>query len=319
MALGASDFTELFATTLQKYERELIDNVLTKHPTLDLFKDQAKSYTGRGLVIPLRAARLDRTSVTDESGTFSTAVDGPVVGSAVFDWSKPIVTPTRVVWEELQQNTGKEQIVSLLKAHKDTAVDDHATFLANGLHALTKATGMFESLATIVSDEGEVGGIDPADEDKEYWASTVRYIPDSDETIRKAFRTVENDLYVSTGGRHKVTHIICGRDVFEEYVDSFDDNVRYVEFGEGQTKFTAIMFGEIQVRLDPDCPADRAYFLNQDSLRFGYLNGNLMKVQPSQSITGTLDFTTPVASIIGFGVDERRANGVLIRDDEPAE
>ena len=328
-ALGASEFTELFATTLQKYERELIDNVLTKHPTLDLFKDQAKSQTGRGLVIPLRAARLDRTAVTDESGSFSTSKDGPIVGSAVYSWSRPIVTPTRVVWEELQQNTGKEQIVSLLKAHKDTAVDDHATFLAQGLHAATPATGMFESLATLVNDTGEVGGIDPSDPDKDYWKATVRTIvpdkyddgsdnPDG-QSIRKAFRTVANDLYVSTGGRHKVTHIIAGRDVFDEYEDSFDDKVRYVDFGEGQTKFTAIMFGEIEVRLDPDCPADKAYFLDKSSLRAGYLNGNLLKVQPSQTITGTLDFVTPVASVIGFGVDERRANGLLIRPEpEPA-
>jgi len=308
-AIGAPEFTELFATTLQQYEKQLIDNVLTKHPTLDLF-------------IPLRAARLGRTAVTDESGTFSTAKDGPVVGSAVFGNSRPIVTPTRVVWEELQQNTGKEQIVSLLKAHKDTAVDDHATFLAQGLHALTPAAGMFESLATIVSDTGAVGGIDPAAGNKGYWKATVRHIPaegPGSQTIRKAFRTVENDLYVSTGGRHKVTHIIAGRDIFEEYVDSFDENVRYVEFGQGQTKFTAVMFGAIEVRLDPDCPADRAYFLDESSLRFGYLNGNLMSVQPSQVITGTLDFTTPVASVISVGVDERRANGLLIRGAEPDE
>lgn len=315
MALGASEFTELYATTLQKYERELIDNVLTKHPTLDLFKDQAKSYTGRGLVIPLRAAKLDRTAVTDESGSFSTTKDGPVVGSAVFGNSRPIVTPTRVVFEELQQNTGKEQIVNLLKAHKDTAVDDHANFLAQGLHASSKAAGMFEPLATIVSDTGAVGGIDPSDPDKDYWQATVKTIDAADQSIRKAFRTVANDLYVATGGRHKVSHIICGRDVFDEYEDSFDDKVRYVEFGEGQTKFTALMFGEIEVRLDPDCPADRAYFLDKSSLRFGYLNGNLMKVQPAQTLTGTLDFVTPVASIISVGVDERRANGLLIRTD----
>lgn len=316
MALGAAEYNELISTTLKHHESELIDNVLTSHPTLDLFKSNAKSANGRGLTIPLRAARLGRTTVTDESGTFSTSKDGPVVGTAVYPWSRPIVTPTRNVWEELQQNTGREQLIDLLKVHKDTAVDDQATFIAQGLHAASAAPGMFSSLADIVSATVPVGGIDPTETGKAYWRSTVRTIPETgtgSQSIRKAFRTVANDIQVATKNRHKVTHIVAGREVFEEFEDSFDDAVRYVEFGEGQTRFTAIKFGDLEVRLDPDCPADRAYFLDIKTWRFRYLNGNLMKVQPSQPLPGTLDFVTPIASVISVGTDERRANGLLIR------
>ncbi|WP_289294393.1 phage major capsid protein [uncultured Reyranella sp.] len=320
--LGAPEFTELFATTLEKYESELIDNVLTSHPTLDLFRKNAKSANGRSLVIPLRAARLSRTSVTDASGTFSTSVDGKVVGAAVYKWSRPIVTPTRVEWEELQQNTGEQELIDLLKAHKDTAVDDHATFLAQGLHAPTPASGMFQSLATIVSDTGTIGDINPSLSGKEYWRSPVHQSDSQDESIVKAFRTLENDIIVGTAGRHRTDAIVAGRDVYEEYVDYMDDKVRYVNAEGGQTKFKGVYFGDIEVRLDPDCAPNTAYFLDTKTWRFRFLNGNLMKVQPSQSITGTLDFVTPVASMVSVGVDERRANGKLVRtitpDPEPA-
>ena len=100
-----------------------------------------------------------------------------------------------------------------------------------------------------------------------------------------------------------------------EYEDSFDDKVRYlVTTGDsGQGQFRIIMDGDIEVRLDPDCPEDRAYFLDVNSWRFGFLNGNFMKVQPAQTITGTLDFVTPVASVLSVGVNQRRSNGLLIR------
>lgn len=311
--LGAPEFTELFATTLEKYESELVDNVLTSHPTLDLFKSNAKSSHGRSLVIPLRAARLHRTSVTDSSGTFSTSVDGKVVGAAVYDWSRPIVTPTRVEWEELQQNTGEQELIDLLKAHKDTAVDDHATFLAQGLHDKTPVAGMFQSLETIVSDTGEIGKIDPATAGKEYWRSSVHTSSQAGESIIKAFRTLENDIIVATKGRHSCDAIVAGRDVYEEYVDHLDDKVRYVNAEGGQTKFKGVWFGNIEVRLDPDCGPGTAFFLDTKTWRFRFLNGNLMKVQSSQPISGTLDFVTPVASMISVGTDERRANGKLIR------
>ena len=77
--LGDTNFTQLFTSTLQKYEKTLVDNVLLDHPVLEIFKKSAKSMTGRGLVVPLRAADLSATGYTDASGTHSTAVsaDGP--------------------------------------------------------------------------------------------------------------------------------------------------------------------------------------------------------------------------------------------------
>ena len=322
-ALGAAAYTELVATTLEKIEADLVDQIFTRHPTLDMLKQYAKSYTGRSMVLNVEAAEDDNTVVTDASGTFATTVSPDIVGAAEYNWSAPYVSKVRVQWADLQKNTGKEAIVDRLTAHIENVKKSHAKRIVQGIHKAAGAVGAgeFSSLDQIVgthADTATVGGITAADADH-YWNATRLTIPVSTEaggqSIRKAFRTMRNELLVNTSNDATVTHIIAGRKVFEEYEDSFDDKVRYmVTTGDaGQGQFRIIMDGDIEVRLDPDCPEDRAYFLDVNSWRFGFLNGNFMKVQPAQTIVGTLDFVTPVASVLSVGVNQRRSNGLLIR------
>jgi hypothetical protein len=322
-ALGAAQYTELVASTLEKIEADLVDQIFTKHPTLDMFKQYAKSYTGRSMVLNVEAAEDDNTTVTDASGTFATTVSPDIIGAAEYNWSSPYVSKVRVQWATLQKNTGKEAIVDLLTAHVENVKKSHAKRIVAGIHkaAGSVGAGEFNSLDQLVgthADTATIGGITAADADH-YWNATRLTIPVSTEAggqdIRKAFRTMRNELMVNTSNDARVTHIIAGRKVFEEYEDSFDDKVRYLLTGgdSGQGQFRVIMDGDIEVRLDPDCPEDRAYFLDVNSWRFGYLNGNFMKVQPAQTIVGTLDFVTPVASVLGVGLNQRRNQGLLIR------
>lgn len=326
-ALGASEYTELVASTLEKIEADLVDQIFTKHPTLDMLKQYAKSYAGRSLVLNIEAAEDDNTVVTDAAGTFATTVSPDVIGAAEYTWSNPYVSKVRVHWADLQKNTGKEAIVDRLTAHIENVKKSHAKRIVQGIHKAAGAVtaGEFSSLDQLVgtfADTATIGGITSADADH-YWNAVRLTIPvEGDaggQTIRKAFRTMRNELLVRTSNDAKVTHIIAGRKVFEEYEDSFDDKVRYmVSTGDaGQGQFRVIMDGDIEVRLDPDCPEDRAYFLDVSSWRFGILNGNFMKVQPAQGITGTLDFVTPVASVLSVGLNSRRSNGLLIRTGGP--
>lgn len=328
-ALGAPEYTQLIASTLEKMEPTLVDNIFTEQPTLDLIKKNAQSYTGRSLVLNLELGESEDTVVTDESGTFANDVSDDFIGSAEFDWSMPYVSKTRQLWRVLQMNQGKEALVNLAEAHINNMMKSHQRRIVAGVFKTADTVGAteFNSLDMLVSDaaydaaEGFTVGKIPT------WEAGTPNVPDGDSVwqatrltiadtvdIRKAFRTMRNELMVNTLGDAKVTHVIAGRDVFEELEDSFDDKVRYVDFSEGQTRFRAIYDGDIEVRLDPDCQPERAYFLDVSSLKFGYLNGNMMKVQTPQFIPNTLDFITPAASVFALGVNERRRNGLLIRD-----
>lgn len=321
-ALGTEYYTELIASTLERIEPTLVDQVFTKHPTLDLFKSQVKSYSGRSLVLNLEAAEDDNTVVTDNSGTFTLDKSPDIIGAAEFGWSQPYVSRVRLEFKTLQKNSGKEAIVDLLSAHIENVKKSHAKKIVDGLHKMGNTVNTateFNSLDLIVGNSDvnpTVGGI-TADDADHYWNSTRLTIPVADEAggmpIRKAFRTLRNELLVRTSASAEVTHIVAGRKIFEEFEDSFDDKIRYVDFEKGQTRFRGIYDGDIEVRLDPDCPEDRAYFLDVNAWRFGTLNGHFMKAQPAQVITGTLDTITPLVSVLSVGINQRRSQGLLIR------
>jgi hypothetical protein len=158
MALGNAAFTQLFATTLQKYEKVLADNVLLTHPTLELFKQESKSQTGRGLVIPLRAANLGATAYDTASGSggYSTSVSADTIGAAVYDWSKTVLTPFRVKHSDILQNTGPEQVVNLVEEYVKGATADHQDFIVAELWATSSSTGDILALNELIAATDKV-------------------------------------------------------------------------------------------------------------------------------------------------------------------
>jgi len=326
-ALGDAFFVQTFTTTLQRYEKQLVDNVLLEHPTLELFKGLSKSVTGRGVVIPLRASTLGATGYTDASGTMSTAVSTDIMGSAVYNWANEIVTPFRLKHRDILQNSGPEQIVSLVEEYVKAAQADHSDFLVAELHGLAAAysTGNVFSLDMIVGNASSdayydsvnaqweaIGGINPNTAGKGYWQATRQEIAKADKDIVAAMRTIANEVYRAS--RKRPTDVIAGFDCFEELEAFLQTKGQYTNpQGTANTRFTEIKFGDLTVRLDPDCQDDRMYFLNRSTLRFAYCAGEFMKSYPAQVIEGTLDTVVPIASTVLFGVSERRANGLLIR------
>ena len=326
-ALGDAFFVQTFTTTLQRYEKQLVDNVLLEHPTLELFKGLSKSVTGRGLVIPLRASTLGATGYTDASGTHSVSVSTDIMGSAVYNWANEIVTPFRLKHRDILQNSGPEQIVSLVEEYVKAAQADHQDFLVSQLHGLAPAytTGAVFSLDLLVGNASSdayynsvnpaweaIGGIDPNDAGKDYWQATRQEIAKGSKDIVAAMRTIANEIYRAS--RKRPTDVIAGFDCFEELEAFLQSKGQYTNpQGTANTRFTEIKFGDLTVRLDPDCQDDRMYFLNRASLRFAYCAGEFMKSYPAQPIEGTLDTVVPIASTVLFGVAERRANGLLIR------
>jgi len=322
--LGHPDFDELLSTTVQKLESELVDQVFESHPTLEALKPSVEKGDGPNINIPVRGALLGRTAVSDELGTFSTAVDGPIAGVAKYDFSNPIITPTSVAFRQIALNSGPNQVISMVKAHLQMAKDDHATTLAAWLHAdasdVADASVPFNSLDALVgnadSDNAAVsngrynlGGINSAT--SAWWQATRQSISDATD-IRLAFRQVSNSVMDRSSKKANV--IIAGGDIFDEYEASLDDQIRYNALSTGDTRFRELRFDGTTVRRDGiDCPADRAYFLYTPALVVRHLAGYFMKVEKTQRVQGTLTDVVPMATMLAVGTNERRAHGLLIR------
>jgi hypothetical protein len=157
MALGQNDFNELLSATVQKIEKQLVDNVLTAHPTLDFLKANVKSATGPSVIFPIIAADDTSTVFTDASGSFSTAKSSDILGVAKYDWAEPLVSKVRVEFKQLEMNNGPEAVVSLAKAHLDAAVKGHGKKIATVLHTAGSAgAGAFNTLDEIISSSDKL-------------------------------------------------------------------------------------------------------------------------------------------------------------------
>lgn len=316
-ALGASQFTELLASTRDKITTQgAVDNVTKPHPALDVLRPLFSNGTGESLRANLQLAEEDGGALTDASGTFDTSVSSDIIGSAVFAWSNPRVSRVRLPYKTLQQNAGPEALVKLATTHMTAATRAHTAKIAKALHALDAAVtaGSPISLDQLVSDKKAVGGIDPATQAN--WKASRLYIPTEDKNIVQALRTVKYAIS-DNGGDTTGQILLAGGDVFEEYLEFMDDKVRYPSLAKGDTEFDQVLFDGTILRRDPDCPRDRVYFLQPKSLEAEYLNGNFMKVQPAQQVPGTLDYVTPMASIYALGTNKRNDHGLLVRGAEP--
>lgn len=323
-ALGQEDFDELLSTTVQKLESELVDQVFESHPTLDALKGIANKGDGPSIIQPIRLGLVNRTTVSDEMGTFNTSVDGPIAGVAKYEYSNPIITPTSVAFRTLALNAGPNKVIDLVKAHLQAAKDDHATTLASYLHApaadVADSSVPFNSLdalvgnvasddAAVASGSYKLGGIDSSTVSS--WQATRQTISDATD-IRLAFRTVANEVLDRSGKKADI--ILAGADVFDEYEATLDDQIRYNALTVGDTRFRELRFDGVTVRRDGnDCPDDRAYFLYTPAVLVKHLAGYFMKVEKTQRVQGTLTDIIPMATMLAVGTTERRTHGLLIR------
>lgn len=347
MALGADAFDELVTSTLQKIDKGVLyDQVTKRHPTLDWLRSMEKSATGRELIVNLELAEDASTQWTDDSGSFSTAVSDEILGAAVYDWSDPLVSSIRLRYKRLKKNQGKTQVLNLLQVHINSMIKAHRLKLVRAVHARADLdvvnadgtypvdAGQFLSLDQLAGNAAydadpkgdaslanafQVGKIDAAVQD--HWQAQRIESPSTvGETgyfdIRKAFRHVENELFVATDDGSGIDKVIAGRDIFEELQDSFY-NVAEVrqnpDSSSGQTHFPTIYHGKLEIRLDPDAPPRRAYFLDNSAVDLFALAGTFMEKEPTQFIPGNLDRVTPVATILSLVTNSRRSLGLLRR------
>lgn len=303
--------TELIAATAAAMTTsEVVDNVLTMNPATELFKDSAKSYTGYALQANILGGTKSSTWATNDSVDYTSAVDGEIVGRVSYDWSKALITPTRLRYVDLAKNSGKEQIVDLAKTHLNAAYESTAAAINTQLHASSTGSTGLETFATIIKATGTVGSIDQST--STWWKSTVKTYTTGQADIRKAFQSTINAILVA-GGKAP-THILAGLNIFEAaqtYVASKGQVQITGSNGAADLLFQTVVVDGVEVRLDSGLADDVAYLIHKPSLVCGYLDGNFAKVLEPKIVPGTADYDILTTSILAFGTTSRRDHARL--------
>jgi hypothetical protein len=172
------NFNTLAATTLQKYVPHMADQIFKKHVLLKylLGKARKNSVSGRSFVVPVMSEEND--TVVTFSGFDHLDLTPQEVGTAAdYQW-KRLAVSVAISGEEQEWNSGKEQVIALLKA-KTQQAEMSAAKKFNTMFITSDGTGNggkdWLGLAALVGDAATgpatLGGITVATDP--WWVSPI--------------------------------------------------------------------------------------------------------------------------------------------------
>jgi hypothetical protein len=271
MAAGNTAFGTdgLISTTLQNYRKKLEEQIFTQKILLHLLKKKGMpSQSGRSIVQPLLYGELTSKGSYEDDDTFTPPTrDG--ITSAEFPW-KFYRASIMFTGPELAQNSGPQQLLSLVKARTlqaelSVSEDFNRLLYLDGTGGGGKDP---HGLDLILNTTGTYAGIDRADALNAWWRANRTAVGGA--LTLPILRTAYNN---PTEGKAAPTNIITTQEGFETYEGFLQDQVRHEDTELGDAGFQSLMYKAAPIVFDRHVQDGRYYFLNMDYIEWTTLNG----------------------------------------------
>lgn len=277
-------WNDLVTTTLENRRRALTDNVMNANVLLSKLKQRGNvdlASGGRTLVEELEY---------DENSTFGW-YDGyeliditpqQVFSAAEYNW-KQAATSVTISGAEMAMNSGREQMIPLLRSR----ISNAETSMSNGIATSIYSNGTGDSgkeiggLQLLVADapgSGTVGGIDRAS--FTFWqnqfkdAATV-FSSLTSASVQALMQEIWTEIVAAPGPQGPGTGpdlIVAGSNAFTTFWNSLLEIQRLNQPDKGTSGFRSLSFmgpgGEAPVFFDPVCNTNRMYFLSTRYLKY---------------------------------------------------
>jgi hypothetical protein len=312
MALAShtpSTWNDILSTTMHNYHKTLTDNIFNSRPLLNYLMSNGrvkKISGGISIVEPIIYTDGDADSYSEWDTVTVTPVN--TATAAQFDW-KQLYATVAISGLEEAQNNGKEMIVSLLEAKIMQAEDTLKTKLNGMLFGTTAGTtpaNDFTSLIDLVDDVAVAGGIDPAGET--WWKSIVTAVGAVDAAgLEAAMRTAYNSA--SDSGNDRVDSLFTDDAVFGFYESTLTPQVRYTDTAKANLGFQNLMFKNVPLFWDFQCPAGVMLGLNSKYVGLTIHSDRDFKQSPfTDNMSGSLG-----APASGAGIGSASGNALDAR------
>ncbi len=229
MALPSTTFTEMVTTTLRYVDNELTDNVSNNNALLRKLKQRGNIKTVAGgyeAQYPISYAENSTYSRISGYDTFNINSSN-VLTSDKYDWATVVITVT-ASGDEIRRNSGKEQMINLVKARKQNAMDTAANGFSVDLYSDGSLQNQIVGLAGIIQTNGQgtVGGINSTTQT--WWRNKFREIPGSGtytkDTIQGEMNALWMDIY---RGNDRTDLIVSSHDFYSVFEAGLDQYARY--------------------------------------------------------------------------------------------
>jgi hypothetical protein len=276
MASPNSTFTELVTTTLRNHPTEVADNVSAHNALYRYLKDKGQIELldgGYEIVRPLdwasnstyqRFAGYDTLNVNSSN----------VLTAAKYDWVQAAVHVV-ASGDELRKNSGKEQLINLMKARVKNAMRTAANNMSIDLFSSGALSNQMGGLGAIITSDGTgtVGGINSAT--YTFWANQYREMTGTSTWSKSTIKGDMNAIYLTcVRGNDAPNLIISTNDFYAAYWESLQDLARYNDPAGSGSKatagYTALKYVNADVVYDSNsnftATGEKMYFLNLDYL-----------------------------------------------------
>jgi len=274
MASPNSTFTELVSTTFRNHRAEIKDNV-TKNNALyrRLVGKERFSLEDGGLSIVVPLDYAENGSYQRFSGYDRLDISpSDVISAAEFQW-RQIAINVIASGQELRTNSGKSQIIKLVKARTTNAIRTFRNNFSSDLYSDGTLSNQINGLQALVSDAGTgiVGGIDSTY--YTFWKSKVQSAAaplQGGSGITPGPTTMESlmqPLWLAlVRGDDKPDLIVSDNTYFTFYEMGLVNNKRYTNTENGNSGFTELKYKSADVIFDggSGIPSAHMYFLNTD-------------------------------------------------------
>ncbi|MEI5680497.1 MULTISPECIES: phage major capsid protein [unclassified Mesorhizobium] len=272
MAGPSTVFTQMVSTTLRNSATEVADNVSKHNALLNRLKAKGNIRNldgGTEIQVPLEYAENGTYQRYGGYDTLNTNASD-VITSAKYDWAQ-IALHVVSSGRELRQNSGKSQMINLVKSKKKNVLHTAANNFSVDLYSDGSLSYQIGGLANLIQTNGQgtVGGIDSGT--WTFWRNKFREITGSNAYTKDTILGEMNALWMAlTRGADKPDLVTLSHDLFTVYEASQQQIQRYMDADMAKAGFQTYKYKTADVIFDDNTNfatnAEKGYFLNTDYL-----------------------------------------------------
>ena len=257
-------WNEVLSTTLHNMHGKLVDNIFRKRPLLEhLLSNGRVRIEDGGYSIVEQLLYADGQA--DSYGEWDKINVTPVntVTAAQYFW-KQLFATIAISALEKAQNSGKSQMINVTEAkikQAEQTLRKRLSGMLYGTYTSAVPANDFNKLTDLISDTVKVGEIDPATE--AWWKSYVAAVGAVDAAgLETAMRTAV--MTTSDNGGDEVDAIFTDPATYAFYESTLTPQVRYTDTNKANLGFRNLLFENVPLMWDADCPAGTMLGINSD-------------------------------------------------------
>ena len=278
MATPSSVFTELVTSTDRTWGSKVTDNVSNHNALLNIMTRKGKIKTVSGgyeIVEPIDYAENQTYQRYSGYEGLNTAASD-VLTSVKFPYQQ-IALHVTASGRELRMNSGKQQMINLVKSRKENAMRTAANNFSVDIYSDGSLTNQINGLANLIQTNGQgtVGGINSTtwtfwrNQFKEMTGTNLAASPSAANAV--SMKADMNALWLATTrGADNPDLIVMTHDFYSLYELGEQQLQRYADSDLAKAGFTTIKYKSAYVVFDDNTnfatTGERAYFLNTDYL-----------------------------------------------------